>query len=113
MIAPVGMYHLDYFKELGGWDCRFEHLNMCNHDLAFRLQNDGGKLILSPVEVLQCSWVPWNGGDGSWIPIKRAFFEVDLPLLTSIYSTNQSNRIKIDFDNWKSAPCKWEKRFGA
>ena len=44
-IAPVGMYTTSYFKELGGWDCRFEHLNMCCHDLAFRVQNDGGEKL--------------------------------------------------------------------
>lgn len=112
-IAPVGMYYTDYFKELGGWDCRFEHLNMCNHDLAFRLQNDGGSLIPSPEEVLTCSWVPWSGGDGSWVPIKRAFFENDLPLFKEMYSVDQSSRIRIDYDNWKNSPAKWEKRFGA
>lgn len=112
-IAPVGMYYLDYFKKIGGWDCRYEHLNMCNHDLAFRVQNDGGQLHLSPTEVLTCSWVPWDGGDGSWIPVKRAYFEVDLPLFNSMYSVDQSTRIKIDFNNWKDSPAKWEKRFGA
>lgn len=111
-IAPLGMYNTHLIKAIGGWDCRYEHLNMCNHDLAFRLQNLGGKLEFSPGEVLDCSWVPWSGGDGSWVPIKRAYFENDLPLFQQMYSIDQSTRIKIDINNWQNSPAKWEKRFG-
>ena len=34
MITLLSMFSLDYFRELGGWDCRFEHLNMNCHDLS-------------------------------------------------------------------------------
>jgi len=107
-IAPVGMYNLDYFRELGGWDCRYEHLNMCCHDLAFRLQNDGGKLYLSPGEVLKCSWTP---DSKEHIPIHRAYHENDRPIWDSMYNEDQSNRVKIDYDNWKATPEVWDKRF--
>ena len=53
--APVGMYHKDYFLELGGFDCRFEHINMNMHDYAYRLQRDGGELIYSPSVVMHCN----------------------------------------------------------
>jgi len=108
-IAPVAMYDLAYFKELGGWDCRYEHLNMCNHDLAFRFQNDGGYFSLSPSEVLRCTW---DIHSAEWAPVGRAYRENDLPLWNSMYSQDQSSRIKIDFENWKVSPKVWEKRFG-
>jgi len=107
--APVGLYHLDYFKEIGGWDCRYEHLNMCCHDLAFRVQNDGGELFLAPLEILQCTW---DVHSEEWAPIGRAYHENDLPLWNSMYTQDQSQRIKIDYNNWKTSPARWTKRFG-
>lgn len=108
MIAPVGMYYLDYFTELGGWDCRFEHLNMSCHDLAFRVQNDGGQLHLSPNLVMSCDWCP-NSSD--YAPMHAAYRENDLPLFQQMYSTPQPNKVKIDFNNWKDSPSIWPRRF--
>jgi len=108
-IAPVAMYKTEYFKELGGWDCRFEHLNMCCHDLAFRVQNDGGYFYLSPTEVMSCTW---DVNTVEYQPIRRAYEENDAPLFKEMYSQDQSERLIIPFDNWKDSPEVWEKRFG-
>lgn len=107
-IAPVGMYFTDYFKEVGGWDCRYEHLNMCCHDLAFRIQNDGGELYQSPTEVLSCTWTPHSIEQ---IPVMRAYHENDLPLWNEMYFKDQSLRVKIDYNNWRGSPAIWTKRF--
>ena len=40
-IAPVGMYNLEHFREMGGLDCRWEHANFNCIDLSFRIQNAG------------------------------------------------------------------------
>jgi len=107
-IAPVGMYYLDRFRSLGGWDCRFEHLNMCCHDLAFRIQKSGGKLELSPDLVHVCDFTP---GTELQVPVQRAYNENDLPLFQAMYSEYDPNRIKIDYNNWAETPSVWSKRF--
>jgi len=109
-IAPVGMFNLEYFMSIGGWDCRFEHLNLSNHDLAFRIQLDGGVLYESPTEVFSCVW---SAPEADWAPVGKAYHEVDKPLLTGLYSTPNPNRIKIEWENWHSSPDRWTKRFGS
>ncbi len=106
--APVGMYNLNFFRELGGWDCRFEHLNMCCHDLAFRAQRAGGKVRMSPNLVLSCNW---NPGVGDHIPVQEAYHANDAPLFAQLYGQNQDDRIKIDYFNWTKAPAVWSRRF--
>jgi len=107
--APVGMMHLSYFKSIGGFDCRYEHVNMCCHDLSFRIQNDDGKVILSPNVVFDCDWTPHTE---EYQPVQKAFEENDLPLFQETYSKLREDRIKIPYDNWKESPEKWGRRFG-
>lgn len=107
-IAPLGMYNTEYYKEIGGLDCRYEHINMCTHDLAFRLQNDGGTIHLSPETVARFYW-SWVTADAG--PVQAAYHKNDAPLFKREWSQNQSRRIKIDFDNWKQSPEKWVRRF--
>ncbi len=120
-IAPVGMLKLDYFRWLGGWNCKYEHLNMCCHDLAFRVQNNGGNLYLSPSMVMRCTWSPGTieiNGIKHWIsnehiPIHRAYFENDLQLFREMWSSPQnSDKIRMDYFNWNNAPAIWSRRFG-
>ena len=106
--APVGMYKTEFFRWLGGWDCRFEHLNMCCHDLAFRAQRMGGNVHLSPNLVLECNW---NPGQGDHIPVQEAYHANDAPLFASIYSQDQSSRIQLSYENWTLSPPVWERRF--
>jgi len=108
-IAPLGMYHTSYFKHMGGLDCRYEHINMCTHDLAFRVQNDGGEISISPQTVARFYW-SWITADAK--PVQRAYFETDNPLFQEMYSQDQSKRVRIDYNNWMDAPSRWEKRFG-
>jgi hypothetical protein len=108
MCAPAGMYYTDMFRWLGGLDCRFEHINMCTHDLAFRFQEAGGTFQLSPAEVLKCDW---NPGVGDNIPVQQAYHGNDLGLFQSIW--NQPGRqIQISYYNWLGSPERWARRFG-
>jgi len=106
--APVGMYHTLFFRWLGGWDCRFEHLNMCCHDLAFRAQKAGGKVHLSPGLVLNCDW---NPGRGDHIPVQEAYHANDAPLFTVLYAAADPTRIQIPYFNWTESPAVWARRF--
>ena len=108
-IVLLGMFKLKYFRELGGWDCRFEHLNMNCHDLAFRVQHDGGTIHMSPNIV---SNHDWNPNEGDHIPVQEAYDQNDLALFNELYGSDQSERIKIDYFNWTSSPRVWTRRFG-
>ena len=103
--APVAMYYLENFHELGGLDCRFLHVNMNAHDLAFRVQKNGGTLHMSPNLVCHCSYdnhLPIHK------PIERAHFENDAPLFLKIYNQPFNlDRIKIDLNSWKDSPNVW------
>lgn len=107
-IAPVGMLKLDYFRWLGGLDCRYEHLNMNAIDLSFRIQNNGGNLHLSPNVVMNCSWEPNTSGIHA--PVHYAHLENDLPLFREMWG-KENNTVRIDYDNWKNSPEKWPRRF--
>ena len=102
----------EYFLELGGWDCQFEYLNHSLHDLMFRIQANGGVVYSSPVETINCDHMPNRTGDHG--PIHDAQTIHDAPIFHGIYKEHgaAAKRIVLDFDNWKSAPELWERRFG-
>jgi hypothetical protein len=105
--APVGMYYTEDFIALGGLDCRFLHVNMNAHDLAFRFQNSGGKFSLSPGLVLDCDF---DNDKPIHTPIERAYWSNDRPLFQKIYSEPfNKKRTVIDFDNWKQVQDVWER----
>ncbi len=112
-ILMVGMFKLDYFRELGGWDCRFEHLNMNTHDLSFRVQNDGG--VIHESEKYVCNH-NWNPNEGDHIPVQEAYDKNDLALFQKIYHNRNSAYLerptKIDYFNWTNSPRVWKRRFG-
>jgi len=111
----ISLHHLinlEYFREIGGWDCQFEYLNHALHDIMFRIQADGGKVFDSPTEVTNCDWMPEKTGDHG--PIHDAQLLHDAPLFHNMYNQQFAarNRIKIDIDNWKKAAKIWTRRFG-
>ena len=108
-ITLLAMYKLDYFRQLGGWDCSFEHLNMNTHDLAFRAQRDGAKIHFSPNLVLTCDW---NPNEGDHVPVQEAYHNNDAPLFQALYREPRPNRIRIDYFNWTKSPPIWKRRFG-
>jgi hypothetical protein len=106
--APLFMYKTEYFRQLGGLDCRFEHVNMNTHDLAFKVQDLGGEMFSSPSRIYAANWSPWTED----VPMKKAYEENDLPLYQSIF--NDPDAIKkrdVKFDNWKNSEQLWKRRF--
>lgn len=105
------MLSLDYLMELGGYDCRFNHMNFNLHDLMFRIQHDGGKIIDSPNFVTNCNQFATDTVDHA--PIFNSHNEHDLPLFTNLYSDSKAveKRVKIDVNNWAEEPAIWDRRF--
>ena len=107
MIAPVPMYNIKYFIDLGGLDCSFDHINMNTHDFAFRLQKDGGTFHFSPSVIMHCDSNQF--GDDHKV-LDEAYFLNDLPRFQEIYGGPFSmERVKIDYDNWKNAEAVWRR----
>jgi hypothetical protein len=103
------MFFTDYFREVGGFDCQFEHLAFSTNDFMIRAQNNGSVVHLSPVEVENVDWRP---STEEHAPVQAAFDKNDFALMRSYYSTEEGcRRVKIDFDNWKNAPEVWPRRW--
>lgn len=111
MVSMTPLFTKDYLVRIGGWDCRFEHLNWATHDICYRIQRDGGVFHESPIEVTTNDWFPGRKGDHG--PIIDAQDHHDWPLFVGIMAKkNVRKRIMIDFDNWKQAEERWVRRFG-
>ena len=109
MFAMNPLVNMNYFREIGGYDCCFEFTSFAAHDFSYRVQRDGGNLFLSNSEVLTVDYMPDVTGDHA--PVHYAYYH-DMPLCRQMYQDpNVVNRIKIDFDNWKSSPEVWVRRW--
>lgn len=109
-ISLQPMFSSQYFKDLGGFDCQFEYSNHCHHDFIFRVQMDGGKIINSPIESCNADHFPGISGDHE--PICIAQHQYDDPKFFELYGSKMPvDRVKIDYDNWKSCPSVWKIRF--
>ena len=98
-----------YFKELGGLDCRFNYSNHSHHDLAFRIQEHGGRVYQSPKSACNADHMPGRTGDHG--PINIAQHDYDDPEFIKMYQAPPTDRIFIDFNNWENQPKVWSLRF--
>jgi hypothetical protein len=106
-IAPCFLYNTQTFLNLGGIDCRFEHINFNTHDFAYRLQSLGGVMYNSPSRVFRANHV------ASGSQIAAAHWENDCPLFTRLYNaTSNKDRIFINYDNWRNADSFWKRKYG-
>lgn len=94
----------EFFKEVGGFDCQFEHYNYCLHDLCYRIQQNGSIFHLSQTFVMNCEWDP-NAED--YKPVAEAG-KPDYRKFRTLYK-RPNNRFKIDFNNWEKAPDTWRR----
>ena len=98
-----------YFKDLGGFDCRFEACPMAFVDFGARAQLDGMEATLTGV-IYECTQFPGTSGDHA--PIHHAQLGHDQPLYKRIWNSSDClERIKINFDNWQNSPKIWKRRF--
>jgi hypothetical protein len=95
-IAPLFMYNKETYFDFGGIDCRFEHINFNTHDLAYRMQNFGRK-------VLSADWTPNDP------VVSSAHHSHDYPLMAQIYQGSGANK-KNNTHNWNEESPYWERR---
>lgn len=106
-IVGQGVLATSRFKELGGFDCRMQHINMSCFDFSLRLEKDGGKVFVSPSLVMKADFEPNN-------IVHKVMHEVDGPLFKSIYSTVEGAKNRsaiIDYNNWMQADPVWDRRW--
>ena len=110
-ISPHFFMKFDYFYELGGFDCNFEYSNHCLHDLAFRVQANGGQVVESIEPAFEASHLPGKSGDHG--PIVDAQLGPDLTRFNQIYSNPRAafERIYLDYNDWRDKPDVWSRRF--
>jgi hypothetical protein len=107
--CPVGMYNLEYFREIGGLDCRYHHVNMNAISLAYRVVNGGGKMHLSQDIVMICDFD--NHINPQHQILEESFHNNDTPLFNETYQRPfDPNFVKINYNNWEEQPEIW-KRF--
>lgn len=107
-IALQPLLNREYLIDLGGLDTRFIYSNHSFHDLAARIQRDGGKYYDSPTTVSNANHYPGISGDHK--PIHESQILHDQPLFEELYS-KENYRIKIDLNNYKRYEGVWKKRF--
>lgn len=100
----------DYFKDIGGLDCSlFEYNSHAIHDLMFRCQTVGSTILNSPIVAANCSHLPCHTGDHG--PVHDAH-TIDSHIFNNIYTNhNIEDRIKLDYNSWKSISLIWKRRF--
>jgi len=109
LLAPCFLYNTIHFKSIGGLDCSLEHVNLNGHSVAYITQHKGGKMHLSPSRIFQAGWQPPTLA----MVLFRAYLENDKPKFTEFWSQpNAADLYNVSFDNWKSQPQKWPRRYG-
>lgn len=107
--CPVGLYNLSYFQQIGGVDCRINHMNMNCHSLAFRVQNAGGTMYLSPDNpTMRVTFDNHTNPDHQILD--KSHKENDYPIFHELYNKEYDPTfINIPYDNWKNSPTIWER----
>ncbi len=99
---------LDYFIELGGFDCNYEYSNHALHDLAFRVQENGGQVYNLPKTAFYCSH-----GHTDHKPVEEAQLGPDIIRFNNIYKNANcvSDRVYLNYNDWKGRDDIWARRF--
>lgn len=109
-LATYFMMNTKYYRQLGGIDCGYEHINMNSHDLVFRAQRFGSTVLNSPKTVMDVNYIPRPGT----VPILAAFHENDLPRFKEAYSDAYKVTLmpfNIDLENWRNADTFWRRKW--
>lgn len=110
VIFNAAIMHTDYYKELGGFDARFETTAVSHADLAARAQIDKAAVKLLNLNLLYCEHMPGETFDHG--PIHRGGLYNDHPLYREIYNNSSClNRVRIPLTNYLDVPSVWKERF--
>jgi hypothetical protein len=109
-ICMTPLLRLATFRTMGGIDCSYEHFNFNVHDLMFRIQNGGGKIIKSNGRIYAHDHVPQYVGDH--MAFEECQAENDMPRFIARYSQPTIDMGPIPYNNWMfNTENIWHRRF--
>ncbi len=97
-ISMTPLLRTAWFRDMGGIDCSYEHFNFNVHDLMFRIQYNGGKIIKSDGKVYSHDHTDPN--QGNHVAFEQAQSENDMPRFIEKYSKADANMGPINYLNW-------------
>ncbi len=100
------MMSLELYNKLGGVSCVYDHLNMNAIDLGFRHQKNGGEVLLSPIEVMNCNFEPNRTSENS--AVIDAYVNNDKDRFYEAWK-DQSRSVIIEED-WRESDPSWKRR---
>lgn len=110
--AFIGAMSTDKFRELGGFDCQFDGINLSCVDLSIRVQElPYGSVMVPDMYVCNADW-SYMTDAGNRGPLQAAFDENDYPLFRTRYGSQDIKiTTHIDYNNWTQTPSVWPRRF--
>lgn len=109
LIINVGIVDLEYYKELGGLDCKFECTAMAHADWGARAQLDGADVHFLEEVLFECT--QFVGPIEDHAPVHFAQLQHDQPYYASVWRSSSCLDRKVKFDNWKDVEKVWTRRF--
>jgi hypothetical protein len=110
-LPMIMLLRTDFYRRMGGIDCRFEHTNFNLIDLGFRVQRYGSTVYFSMSTYLKVNGVMSRRNPNNSAVIAAS--DSDRKLFMSIYSTKETADARpttIAYDNWKDSPEVWDRR---
>lgn len=108
-IFNTAIMYRQFFEELGGLDCNYEHVAIADTDLAIRAQVSGANVKLTQVIMYDA-----DHGQPDHRPVAEAQLQFDEPLYLAKYKDpnwREKLEVNIDINNWKNFPSLWTRRF--
>jgi hypothetical protein len=108
-IFNAALMHREFYENLGGVDCKYEHLAMAATDFAIRAQAAGADVLQTQVLIYDCDHMQTDHK-----PVEIAQLQFDEPLIQSVYrdpAWRDKVQCNIDINNWKAHPLLWTRRF--
>lgn len=102
----------NYYKKIGGINCKYETINYNLHDLGYRITRDGGEMRFTDDVVFRLSWQP--AGVNRTLdscPVLNATILNDDKILNEMYGEKKDLPIHIDINNWAEAESVWGRKW--
>lgn len=99
----------DLYDELGGLDCRYEHINLNIYKMLFHAQVSGSRVSVSPNFVYHVDFDPSRDPNSDPILLAGAY---DYELFKQDFHAplEMGSPRPYDIHNWKQAPSIWKRR---
>lgn len=112
IITILFTINTNYYKKIGGINCKYETINYNLHDLGYRIIRDNGEIKFTDEVVFRLSWQ--QAGSNRTIdncPVLNATWLNDDQILKEMYGEKKDLPIYIDLNNWTEAETVWSRKW--